>query len=39
MENMDDLLKQYDAKVKPGDIISGEVVSIPDDKTAYIDIG
>ena len=38
MENMDDLLKQYDAKVKPGDIISGEVVSIPDDKTAYIDI-
>ena len=37
METMDDLLKDF-SKVKPGEIITGTVVSIPDDKTAYVDI-
>ena len=37
METMDDLLKNF-SKVKPGEIITGTVVSIPDDKTAYVDI-
>lgn len=37
METMDDLLKNF-GKAKSGDIINGTVVSIPDDKTAYVDI-
>lgn len=37
METMDDLLKSYN-KAKIGEVITGTVVSIPDDKTAYVDI-